>query len=365
MNYHFIGEDEIDSPALIYYQDVIEENTDKAVAMAGSPERLWPHMKSHKTSQLLKMQMERGVKRFKCATIAEAELCAITGAPHALVAYPLVGPAIGRFIKLREKYSSTNFWALGDNLEQLELLGKAASDKSDLPVNTLIDVNMGMNRTGILVDQLEDFYLKAVKIKGLAVKGLHCYDGHLCISDLDERKKAASLASEGIWKAKESLEKKGCEIPVFIMGGTPTFACHRERKDVFLSPGTFFINDSGYSSGLPDLEFTPGAAILTRVVSHPAPRLFTVDTGVKAISTDHAERGILVDIRGAKPVLHSEEHWVWKLEDTSVPPIGSILYIIPNHICPTSALYPGVHVVKNGKLSDYWEIGARNRKITV
>jgi D-serine deaminase-like pyridoxal phosphate-dependent protein len=283
------------------------------------------------------------------------------------VAYPLVGPSIGRFVKLRGKYPSTVFWALGDNLGQLELLGNAAAGENQPPVDTLIDVNIGMNRTGVQIGELEDFYLKAVKINGLDVKGFHCYDGHLNISDLKERKKAASNAAEGVWKTKESLEKKGCEIPVLVFGGTPTFACHRERENVFLSPGTFFINDSGYSLGLPDLEFTPGAAILTRVVSHPAPGLFTVDTGVKAVSPDHAERGIIAELQEAKPVLHSEEHWVWKLEglEDVPPPVGSILYIIPNHICPTSALYPGVHVVKNGKLSGYWEIGARNRKITV
>jgi D-serine deaminase-like pyridoxal phosphate-dependent protein len=109
MNYHFSGEEEIDSPSLIYCQDVIEENLNKAIALAGSADRLWPHMKTHKTSALLKMQIERGIARFKCATIAEAELCAISGGKHVLVAYPLVGPAIARFIKLREKYPAVTF----------------------------------------------------------------------------------------------------------------------------------------------------------------------------------------------------------------------------------------------------------------
>jgi D-serine deaminase-like pyridoxal phosphate-dependent protein len=147
MNYHFSGEDEIDSPSLVYYQDVIEENLNKAIALAGSADRLWPHMKTHKTSALLKMQIERGITRFKCATIAEAELCAISGGKYILEAYPLIGPAIGRFIKLREKYGSAAFWAIGDDISQLELLGKAALSANQPPIDTLIDVNLGMNRT--------------------------------------------------------------------------------------------------------------------------------------------------------------------------------------------------------------------------
>jgi len=365
MNYHFSAEEEIDSPSLVYYQDVIEDNLNKAIALAGSAERLWPHMKTHKTFALLKMQIERGIVRFKCATIAEAELCAISGGTHALVAYPLVGPAIARFLRLREKYPATAFWAIGDDLRQLELLGKAALSENQSPIDTLIDVNLGMNRTGVLPEKLEDFYHKIVKIKGLVVKGFHCYDGHLTIMDLNERRSAASSAAAHFLKVKESLEKQKYEIPVVVMGGTPTFSCHRETEGVFLSPGTFFVQDYGYSSKYSDLDFTPGAAILSRVISHPKDGFFTLDTGSKAIATDPADRGVIADLPDAKPVFQSEEHWVWTLEGKELPPIGKVLYILPTHICPTSALYPGVIVVKNGERVDYWEIGARNRKISV
>jgi D-serine deaminase-like pyridoxal phosphate-dependent protein len=363
MNYHFSGEEDVDSPSLVYYQDIIEENIDKAIGLAGNVERLWPHMKTHKTAGLLRMQIERGIGRFKCATIAEAELCAMAGARHILVAYPLIGPAIQRFVKLREKYPAAGFWAIADDLHQLELLGKAALGKA--PIDTLIDVNLGMDRTGVLPEKLEEFYLEAVKLPGLSVKGFHCYDGHLGIKDFDERRTAVSSATEVFWRVKDYLEKQGHEIPILVMGGTPTFSCHRETKDVFLSPGTFFVQDHGYSSKYQDLTFTPGAAILSRVISRPKEGLFTLDTGSKAIATDPAERGVLADFPQAKPVLQSEEHWVWKLDESEPPAIGSVVYVLPTHICPTSALYPGVLVIKNGKQTDYWEIGARNRKISV
>ena len=365
MNYHFSEEETVDSPALIYYQDIIEENINKAIGLAGNAGRLWPHMKTHKTSALLAMQIERGITRFKCATIAEAELCAMTGGTHILVAYPLVGPAIPRFVKLACKYDKTSFWAIGDDLQQLELLGKEIVSANKSPVNTLIDVNLGMNRTGVQTVNLEDFYLKANKIAGLNIKGFHCYDGHLHNENLDERKAAASSAADSFWKVKNSLEKQGYEIPVIVMGGTPTFSCHRETEGVFLSPGTFFVQDHGYSSKYKDLDFTPGAAILSRVVSHPAKGLFTLDTGSKAIATDPADRGVIADLPQAKALFQSEEHWVWELQGGAMPPIGTIVYVLPTHICPTSALYPGVVVVKNGKQADYWEIGARNRKISV
>jgi len=365
MNYHFLGEEEVDSPALVYYEDTIEENINKAIELAGGAERLWPHMKTHKTSALLRMQIERGIGRFKCATIAEAELCAMSGGRDVMVAYPLVGPAIGRFVKLRNRYSGTDFWAIGDNTEQLELLGKAAASSHQTPVNTLIDVNMGMNRTGVPLDRLEDFYLRALKIAGLSIKGFHCYDGNMGIKELDKRRDAVSSAAEKLWEVKKNLETRGCEIPVLVMGGSPTFACHRETAGVYLSPGTFFVQDYASCAKYADLPFSPGAAILSRVISHPGEGFFTMDTGSKAIASDPAERGVIADLPQAKSVFQSEEHWVWGLEGGNLPPIGTVLYILPAHICPTSALYPGVLVVRNGKLVNYWEVGARNRKITV
>ena len=107
MNYHFEGEENIASPSLVYYRDLIEENTDKAITVAGGAGRLWPHVKTHKMASLVLMQMERGISRFKCATMAEAEMCAREGAPTVLVAYPLVGPAIERFFSLRARYAGT------------------------------------------------------------------------------------------------------------------------------------------------------------------------------------------------------------------------------------------------------------------
>jgi D-serine deaminase-like pyridoxal phosphate-dependent protein len=361
--YHFEGEEDLESPALIYYEDIIEENIKEAIAMAGSAERMWPHVKTYKTAAVVRMLMEQGVGRFKCATIAEAEMCAQCGAKDILVSYPLVGPAIRRFIRLQQYYTSSKFWAIGDNHEQISLLGLCAM-KADFSVPFLIDVNSGMNRTGVAFEELEDFCTRAASFPGLTLKGFHCYDGHMGISNSGEREKAVLEETIKLAEIRAALEAKGLELPVLVLGGTPTFPFHVRNKDAFLSPGTFFIQDHGYEDKYKDLCFTPGAAILTRVISRPREDLFTLDLGYKAISPDHEDRGIIVDLSEAKPVGHSEEHWVFRMEG-SCPDVGTILYVIPTHICPTSALYPGVSVVRGRKLVNYWEINARNRKIMI
>ncbi|MDR1637309.1 MAG: D-TA family PLP-dependent enzyme [Treponema sp.] len=365
-DYHFEGEGEIPSPALVYHEDLIGENIEKALAIAGGPERMWPHVKTHKNAAVIRMLQARGIRRFKCATIAEAEMCAMCGAEHVLVSYPLVGPAIGRFVALNLRYGGSTFWAAGDDLEQLSLLGAAAS-AAGLTIPLLADLNCGMNRTGVQLEEaaLKEFCLAAARISGLKLEGFHCYDGNLGIKDPGEREAAVAAAAKKLLAARAAIEAAGRKLPVLVMGGTPTFPFHARNRDAFLSPGTLFIQDHGYDAKYRDLDFTPAAALLTRVISHPAKDLFTLDLGYKAISADQeGERGIIAGLPEAAPESHSEEHWVFRMRGGG-PAVGSILYVIPTHICSTTVLYPGVYVVRGGRLVNYWETSARDRKISV
>jgi D-serine deaminase-like pyridoxal phosphate-dependent protein len=367
IDYHFAGEESIPSPALIYREDIIEENIEKAIGMAGGPERMWPHVKTYKNSAVLGMLMAKGIKRFKCATITEAEMCARCGAEHILVAYPLVGPAICRFIRLAQLYTNSVFWATGDNLEQVSLLG-AVARAAGFTIPFLIDVNSGMNRTGVSLDggALNDFCTHAGNISGISLTGFHCYDGNLSIKDSGLREAAVAKETEKILSVRSTIEAGGQKLPVLVMGGTPTFPFHIRNKEAFLSPGTCFIQDHGYDSKYKDLVFKPGAALLTRVISSTCKDLFTLDLGYKAISSDQeGDRGVIAGLSRARPESHSEEHWVFRMDGGAVPAIGTILYVIPTHICSTTVLYPGAYVVRGSRLVNYWEFEARNRKISI
>jgi D-serine deaminase-like pyridoxal phosphate-dependent protein len=365
VSYHFTGEAGHDSPALIYYEDIIRENIQKTIAMAGGPERLWPHVKTFKMDAVVELLLTSGIRRFKCATIAEAEMCARAGTPDILISYPLVGPAIDRFISLNRQYRDSCFWAIGDNIDQLALLGNAGK-AAGFGIPLLADVNAGMNRTGVPFEDLAEFCRRAAKIPGLSLKGFHCYDGHLGIKDRAEREQAVDEEIRRLTTVKEILEAEGRKLIVLVLGGTPTFPCHAKYAGAFLSPGTCFIYDYGYAGKYQDLGFTPGACVLTRVVSRPGGDLFTLDLGYKAISTDQEGlRGIIAEMPGARPVSHSEEHWVFSAGAEKPPPIGTVLHVIPAHICPTTALYPGATVVRDGNPVNYWATTARNRKLSV
>jgi D-serine deaminase-like pyridoxal phosphate-dependent protein len=363
-NYTLENTEDLVSPALIYYKDIILGNTKRIIQMAGGAEHLWPHVKSHKAAELIRMQINLGIKRFKCATIAEAETAAREGAPYIALAYPLVGPNIGRYLRLAAAFPKTVFYAVGDDYDALSALSREAK-KMGTMMPVLIDVDMGMHRTGVPIDALEGFYEKCASLPGIVLSGLHCYDGHFHQEDPAERKNAVSAADREVRKILDSLKAKGLACDTLIMGGSPTFPCRAGKEACFLSPGTIFIGDWNYYKNLPDLAFTPGAAVFTRVVSRPAPHAFTLDLGYKGIAADQAgQRGIIVGMEDAEPVGHSEEHWVFKrAEGKEIPPLGEACYVLPAHICPTTALYPVIQLASGGKITGICDVTARNRKL--
>lgn len=320
--YEIKDTDAIITPALIYYKDIIAENLDKMVSVAGDARRLWPHVKSHKMEALVRLQIEKGITKFKCATIAEAEMVAACGAEEAVIAYPLIGPNVDRFLDLCQAFLETRFWAIGDDLASLKTLSDKACERNR-KVHTLIDVNMGTNRTGVRPENLYDLYRKCQKLPGLLPDGLHCYDGNHGIEDYDRRQEAVEQVNKRVFAVADKLREEGMSCTLLIMGGTPSFPCHARFPQVYMSPGTCVVSDYGYFSRFKDENFIPAGIVMTRVISHPEDGYFTLDLGYKGIAADPpGQRGKLLGVEHASPVRQNEEHWIWRMDEGFEGEIG-------------------------------------------
>lgn len=366
LDFHFIGEEHIPSPALIYYKDSIIKNTKKAIETAHGPQNLWPHIKSHKSPEVLDLLVSMGILRFKCATIAELEIAAETDATDLLFAYPLIGPNIPRYLSIQKAFPKKNFYTLADNVEQAKILSDEAI-KSNVCINVLIDINPGMNRTGVAISDLPDFYSHISAFPNLYIKGIHCYDGNRHEEDYALREHEVLKTIKELSSIYHPMCLSNPNLAIAIMGGSPTFPCYAQNMpDVFYSPGTVFIYDIGYKRQFPDLPYDIGAAVMARVISHPDSSSFTLDVGYKSISAEQKYRGILPELPYAQELFQSEEHWVFQMlrgHEAERPEIGSIVYILPWHICPTTALYDQLFVVEKNKYSAKWNVTARKRFI--
>ena len=365
--YHIKNIDSIDSPALVIYPHRVAENISTLKSMIDDVQRLRPHVKTHKTKEAALLMMHAGINKFKCATIAEAEMLAMIYAPDVLLAYQPVGPKLQRFIELIKKYPATKFSCLVDNLVSAKSIAEAAiEDKVDVPV--YIDLNVGMNRTGIAPgDKAITLYESCANIKGIHLKGLHIYDGHIRTQDIQERIIDCNKAFEPIEDMRLQLAEKGFATPVIIAGGSPTFPVHAKRKEVECSPGTFIFWDKGYTDLCPEQPFLTAALVITRIISLPARAKLCLDLGHKSVAAENelTRRVYFLNAPELKATGQSEEHLVVETGEGHAYKIGDVLYGLPVHICPTVALYERAYTVEDHLVNGEWKIVARDRKISL
>jgi D-serine deaminase-like pyridoxal phosphate-dependent protein len=362
--HEFANVADVDSPALLIYPERAEENVRRMIAIAGGPERLCPHVKTHKLAELVQIQMARGITKFKCATIAEAEMVASCGAAEAVLAHQPVGPKVQRFIQLVRTFPRTSFVTIADDENTIRAMSKAAV-QAGVTIKLLLDLDCGMHRSGIAPgSEAAALYRLMASLPGLEAQGFHAYDGH--IDDKDVALRARNC--EEAFAAVAALRHELADLPVprIIAGGTPTFPIHARRPDVECSPGTSIFWDDGYTNQCPDLDFLNAALILTRVISKPGDNRLCLDLGHKAIAAEKPHPRVqLLNLPDAKAVTHSEEHLVVETSHANEFSVGDVLYGMPRHICPTVALHAEAVVIKNGVAETRWKVAARDRRLTI
>lgn len=355
---------EIDSPALLIYKDRVQHNLTLALQMVGDASMLRPHVKTHKSPQVTKLMLQSGITKFKCATIAEAEMLAQCGAPDVLLAYQPTGPKIERLLKLINQYSHSRFSCLVDSADVTRNIAKEATDHN-LTVNVFLDINVGMNRTGVLSQHAFELYRVCSELKGINVVGLHGYDGHINDTNLAIRKQKAGGAYNTLKEIQKSLGTTG--HVQLVMAGSPTFAIHAQKKNVECSPGTFVYWDRSYQKLFPDLKFLPAALLVSRVVSIVNEKRICLDLGHKSVAAENPlnHRVYFLNAKDVYPVGQSEEHLVVETNALHHFKVGDVLYGMPYHVCPTCALYNSAYVIEDGRVKEEWQMVARNRKLIV
>ncbi|MRX39525.1 D-TA family PLP-dependent enzyme [Flavobacterium sp. LC2016-23] len=362
------SETRIDTPFLAVYEDRIQSNIERLIeAVNGETQKLRPHIKTHKIGEILDLFKTYNIHKIKCATIAEAELAALHEIPDVLLAYQPVGVKKERWIALVKKYPNTAFSTIVDNIESAKALNESA-EKNDLKLTVYLDLNTGMNRTGISVSKNWSTLVdEIVALKNIHFAGIHIYDGHLK-GDLEQRVAAASNLFFSINEEIEALQEKlGYELKI-VAGGSNTFPFYATQKNVECSPGTFVFWDSNYQIHLPEQNFEPALVIVGTIISKPTSSTFCIDIGYKAVASENTidRRLVILNDENLIPTAHSEEHLIIENRGKNEYAIGDTIYAQPYHVCPTCALYDSVQVVNAAhEICDQWQVAARGRKINI
>ena len=356
--------DRVLTPALLVYPELVDANIRATLRLTGDDPNRWrPHIKTAKIGSVIRQMIHHGIRAFKCSTTLELLTACEIGASDVLLAFPVTGANARRTVDLALRFPKTRVSVLVEAREQ-------ASFWRDSGIGIFIDVNPGMNRTGIGQERTAEICDLARNI-GEAFRGLHYYDGHVAAADAPQRESASHAGYDRLIEIVRALSNAGCEPREVITSGTPAapYALNHQglRDGPFqhrISPGTVIYNDMTSLEQLPGLGYVPAAVILSTVISHPAPNIFTCDAGHKSVSAD---AGVpTCEIAGRpdfKPLKPSEEHLTVDASAAGrVPAVGSQLYLIPRHICPTVNNFDEALIVVGGEVRGIQRVTARGHE---
>ncbi|WP_233148309.1 D-TA family PLP-dependent enzyme [Rhodopirellula sp. MGV] len=363
--------EEVPSPSLLIDIGRVKSNLQRMIRWAGQrgPEVLRPHVKTHKLPQIVQLKLKAGITKFKTSTIAECEMTAEAGGEDILMAYQPVGPNIRRFLTLVETFPDCRFSTIVDCLEIAQQLSDEAT-RIGAVIDLFVDLNVGMNRTGIHVgESAERLYRFISESPSCNAVGLHAYDGHIHHTDPETVVNLVYEAFTPVWEWKRQIESRGLVVPKVVGCGTPTSKLMLQNApdcDVEVSAGTSVLWDAGQPTFSPPMDFENAALLLARIISRPTESTLCIDVGHKSVAAEmQPPRIVFRGLEDAEFVMQSEEHLVLKTDFAADYPVGSVLYGMPVHICPTVALYDHVWCVQDGLAIERWPVTARARQITI
>lgn len=354
------------TPALVLYPEVIASNIQRTLALLnGNADRWRVHIKTAKLGYTVHMLIERGVRNFKCATTLELKTACDAGAEDVLLAYPVMGANAVRVREIADHFPRTKISVLAENDQQV-------AQWRETRVGIFLDINPGMNRTGIEVSERNRIFslIRQVKNESLNFRGLHYYDGQYGGLAEPQRSVAAHAGYDQLLELIRTAEQHALNIPELITAGTPTFPASLSYSGFTnqcihrISPGTIVYGDATSLAQLPaSYGYAPAALVLTRVVSHPRHGIITCDAGHKTVSADAGvPTCIVVGHPGMNPLSPSEEHLPIEITDGSSVAVGELLYLLPRHICPTVNNFDSVLLVRDDRIVTVEKISARGRE---
>ena len=338
--------DELVTPALTIHLPTVRRNVDRILDAIGDPACWRPHLKTTKIPEIWRMLLDAGVDRFKCSTTREmAVLLELAPDVDILLAHHPTPTGLRRLAELQKAHPSSRLSTLVETTEAVAALPDG--------IGGFVDVDPGMTRTGMSLEDPDAIALVALAC-GDRWRGVHFYDGHIRDGREGDRRERAHAAYDELLELDASLG--GADE--LITSGTTTFLhalSHARLVGTMrhtVSPGTVVLHDalSAEMEEVDRLGLEPAAVVLAHVVSHPAPDVFTLAAGHKSISADAGDPCcVILGEPGMTPLHPSEEHLPVRVHEGALPERGTVLALVPKHVCPTVNLARQAILLEDGE----------------
>ncbi|MGD7001405.1 alanine racemase [Corynebacterium halotolerans] len=351
---------DVETPAVVIDRGRLERNIAAMAEFAGTHGlSLRPHAKTHKITEIARLQLAAGVTGLTVATIGEAEVFAEAGVNDIFIAYPLwlTDRKTARLRAVAERARVT----IGvDSAAGAMNLSRRGLDD----VGVLVELDSGHHRSGTTVDQLP-VITRAVREAGLKVRGVFTFPGHSYAPD--GSRGAAGDERSTLADAAQILADLGVTDPVLSGGSTPSALLTGSHGATEIRPGVYVFNDAQQLE-LGRCDWTDIALHIAATVVSRRAGVVVLDSGSKIVGSDRPAWASgfarIAGVPDARVSALSEHHATVEWPDpVPLPDLGEQLAVIPNHVCPVLNLVDEVLVTEDGAVTDAWQVAARGRNV--
>ena len=355
--------DGLDTPALVVFVERVRANVERLQReLDGRGIRLRPHVKTHKSVRLARLQLEAGARGITVGTIGEAETFVAAGIGDVLIAYPVWawGAKAPRIRALHEAAPELRIGV--DSVAGAERLA-AVVRGSARPLRVLVELDSGHHRTGVAGAEAALAVARAARVAGLDVEGVFTHGGHGYRPD--EREQAAADEVAALVHAGAALEADGFEVRTRSAGSTPTMVLAASPGVTEIRAGTYALGDRQQLSLGAIAPDGIACVVAATVVSAATDRL-VIDAGAKALTKDRADQLVGFGLLPGYPDLVikrlSDYHGVVVgPAGAERPALGEVVAVVPNHICPVVDLCDAFVAVLGDGSIESWTVDARGR----
>lgn len=350
----------IDTPSPIVLSDVMQDNIDRMQAFAIQQNlEVRPHVKTHKCVEIGRRQLKAGAVGITAGNVGEAEVFAAAGFDNIFIAYP-IWPAGTKGPRIRKLAETTRLRVGVDNIASIDALADAMGSEAEL-LQVVIEVDCGARRSGAAPEAAGDLALAARK-RGLIPAGVFTYPGHGSAGP-DARKRAAEDQDAALITAVRSLSAVGVTPEVVSAGSTPTVEFATNSVITEIRPGEYVFNDLNNTRLGACTEDQIALFLAGTVVSDWVPDQVLLDIGTKALGREGSPEIGYGGIAGTTAVLSklNEYHGFLPLPgDGFRPRVGTVLPVVPNHVCPVVVNFEEYIVTDStGTSLERWPVDAR------
>lgn len=358
------------TPIVTVDLDVLENNIkEMGQFAAANGVALRPHIKTHKSSKIAKMQLAHGATGITVATVREAEAMAAAGFDDILIAYTIVDE--NKLDMLARLSENVRLAVAADSVYGIKKLSEVLN-KTDHDIEVMIEIDTGQHRCGISTGADAVRLARMIdESPGLIFRGIMTHEGHAYgAKSPAEVEQIGRQAAATMRDIAAQLTEAGFPPAVVSMGSTPTHQIVAKEAGVTeIRPGNYVFRDrTQMALGSARLDQC-ALRVIAHVISNPEPGRVVLDCGSKTLANDLVRNG--QDVKGYGLIIHkgkvlesavierlSEEHGVVTLPPDVELPIGDLVEVIPNHACVVANLAEMMAGVRNGRLVDWLPIEA-------